>query len=54
MNALELLKAGPSELGKDGGNIFHSLFSVFNFFPLLIKKGYLSKTCSLAKTSMIN
>lgn len=41
MNALELLRAGLSELGKDRGNTFHSLFSEFNFF-LLIKKGYFS------------
>lgn len=35
MNALELLRAGPSGLGKDGGNTFHSPFSVFNFFLLI-------------------
>lgn len=51
-NALELLRAGFSELRKDGGNTFHTLFSAFNCF-LLMKKREFSKKCSFAKTLMI-
>lgn len=32
INILDLLRAGLSKLGRDGGNTFISLFSEFNFF----------------------
>lgn len=51
MNVLALLRASLSELGKDGGNTFHSLFSVFNFF--LIKKKDIFKDIQLGKKNLM-
>ena len=49
INILELLRTGLSKLGQDGGNTFRSLFSEFNFFFLLIKKGYFQRNVVLQK-----